>query len=56
MFSAGVMRLNEVEGLKSLNPISINELTEVYIGTQIYEGLVKLNQQDLSIKLLDISS
>ena len=45
----GVMRLNEVEGLKSLNPISIYELNGVHIGTQIYEGLVKFNQHDLSI-------
>ena len=49
MFMVGVMKLNEVESLKSLNPISINELNGAHIGTQLYEGLVKFNQQDLSI-------
>ena len=49
MFMGGVMKLNEVEGLKSLNPIAMNEVNGFHIGTQLYEGLVKFNQQDLSI-------
>ncbi len=49
MFMGGVMRLNEVETFKSLNPIAMNEVNGFHIGTQVYEGLVKFNQQDLSI-------
>ena len=49
VFLGGAMRLNEVENFKSLNPIAVNEMTSFHIGTQLFEGLVKFNQNDLSI-------
>jgi peptide/nickel transport system substrate-binding protein len=50
VFMGGVMRLNEVEAFKSLNPIAVNENVGFHIGTQLFEGLVKFNQTDLSIE------
>jgi oligopeptide transport system substrate-binding protein len=50
VFMGGVMRLNEVEAFKSLNPIAVNEVVGFHIGTQLFEGLVKFNQTDLSIE------
>lgn len=49
IYMGGVMRLNEVETFKSLNPIAVNENVGFHIGTQLFEGLVKFNQNDLSI-------
>ncbi len=48
-FRGGVLRTNEVEAFKSLMPISINEINSFHLSTQVYEGLVKFNQADLSI-------
>ena len=48
VFMGGVMRMNEVETFKSLNPISVNEIVGFHIGTQLFEGLVKFDQNDLS--------
>lgn len=50
VYYGGSMRLNEVEAFKTLNPIGVNEIIGIHIGTQILEGLVKFNQNDLSIK------
>jgi peptide/nickel transport system substrate-binding protein len=50
VYMGGVMRLNEVEAFKSLNPIAVNEITGFHIGTQLFEGLVKFDQNDLSIE------
>jgi peptide/nickel transport system substrate-binding protein len=50
VYMGGVMRLNEVEAFKSLNPISVNEVVSFHIGTQLFEGLVKFDQADLSVK------
>lgn len=50
VYYGGNMRLNEVEAFKTLNPIGVNEIIGVHIGTQMLEGLVKFNQNDLSIK------
>ncbi len=50
VFMGGVMRMNEVEAFKSLNPIAVNEIVGFHIGTQLFEGLVKFDQSDLSIK------
>jgi oligopeptide transport system substrate-binding protein len=50
IYMGGVMRLNEVEAFKSLNPIAVNEITGFHIGTQLFEGLVKFDQNDLSIE------
>ncbi len=49
VFLGGVLRTNEVEAFKSLMPIAINEINSIHIATQVYEGLVKFNQADLSI-------
>ena len=50
VYLGGVMRMNEVETFKSLNPISVNEVVSYHIGTQLFEGLVKFDQNDLSVK------
>jgi len=50
VFMGGVMRMNEVEAFKSLNPIAVNEIVGFHIGSQLFEGLVKFDQNDLSIK------
>jgi len=49
VYMGGILRVNEVETFKSLMPISINEVNSFHIGTQVYEGLVKFSQVDLSI-------
>ena len=49
VYMGGVMRMNEVEAFKSLNPIAVNEITSYHIGTQLFEGLVKFNQSDLTL-------
>lgn len=49
VYMGGVMRMNEVEAFKSLNPIAVNEIVGFHIGGQLFEGLVKFNQNDLSI-------
>jgi len=45
----GVFKMNETEDFKSLYPLNITFAIEQRIANQIYEGLVKLNQEDLSI-------
>ena len=50
VYMGGVMRMNEVEAFKSLNPIAVNEIVGFHIGGQLFEGLVKFDQNDLSIK------
>lgn len=50
VYMGGVMRMNEVEAFKSLNPIAVNENVGFHVGTQLFEGLVKFDQNDLSIK------
>ena len=50
VYMGGVMRMNEVEAFKSLNPIAVNEVVGFHIGGQLFEGLVKFDQNDLSIK------
>jgi peptide/nickel transport system substrate-binding protein len=49
IYIGGVMRMNEVEAFKSLNPLAVNEIVGFHIGGQMFEGLVKFNQTDLSI-------
>jgi ABC-type dipeptide transport system, periplasmic component len=46
----GVFRYNESEFLKSIYPLNVTEVTGHRITTQIYEGLVRFNQQDLTIE------
>ncbi len=49
VYMGGILRLNEVENIKSLMPIAINEINSFHIGSQVYEGLVKYNQVDLTL-------
>ncbi len=48
-FAGGVLRMNEVEDFRNLYPLDMTEIGSMHIGSQIYEGLVKLSQSDLSI-------
>ena len=45
----GVFKMNETEDFKSLYPLNVTMALEQRIVNQVYEGLVKLNQEDLSI-------
>lgn len=49
VYMGGILRTNEVEAFKSLMPISINEMNSYHIASQVYEGMVKFDQNDLSI-------
>ena len=48
-FAGGVLRLNEVEDFRNLYPLDVTEEVSQHISTQIYEGLVRLSQKDLTI-------
>ena len=50
VYMGGVMRLNEVEAFKSLNPIAVNEIVGFHVGCQLFEGLVKFEQAELTLK------
>jgi oligopeptide transport system substrate-binding protein len=50
VYMGGILRLNEVENIKSLMPIAINEINSFHIASQVYEGLVIYNQVDLTLK------
>ena len=43
----GVFRVNEVEDFRSLYPLNVSDVTSQHITSQIYEGLVKLDQKTL---------
>lgn len=45
----GVFRLNEVEEFKNLYPHNLTEVTSHRIGNQVYEGLVKFDQETLEV-------
>jgi peptide/nickel transport system substrate-binding protein len=49
VYLGGIARLNEVENIKSLSPIAINDQVSYHLSSQVYEGLVKYNQNDLSL-------
>ncbi|MBN8704130.1 MAG: ABC transporter substrate-binding protein [Bacteroidetes bacterium] len=49
VFYGGVFKSNEVEGFTSLYPHSITDVVSHRIANQIFEGLIKLSQKDLSI-------
>lgn len=49
VYYGGIFRMNELEDFKSLYPLAINEVVSHRIANQIYEGLVKLDQNDLTI-------
>lgn len=46
----GVLRVNETEQYQTLYPASITDVVSYHIANQVYEGLVKLNPKDLTIK------
>jgi oligopeptide transport system substrate-binding protein len=46
----GVFRYNETEFYKSLYPLGITEVVGHRITNQVYEGLVRFNQKDLTIE------
>ena len=48
-YAGGVLRMNEVEDFRNLYPLDITEVSSHRIANQIYEGLVKLSQKDLSV-------
>jgi len=48
--NGGVLRLNEEEYLRSLYPLNITEVSGHRIANQIYEGLVRFDQADLTIE------
>ncbi|MBI4947444.1 MAG: ABC transporter substrate-binding protein [Bacteroidetes bacterium] len=48
-YSGGVLRLNIVEDFRNLYPLDITEESSKFIASQMYEGLVKLSQIDLSV-------
>lgn len=43
----GVFRINEVEDFRSLYPLNVIDQTSQHITSQVYEGLVKLDQKTL---------
>lgn len=45
----GVFKMNETEDFKSLYPLNVTMALENRIANQIFEGLLKFNQEDLSI-------
>lgn len=49
VYYGGVFRTNEVEDFRNLYPLNITEVVSHRIANQVYEGLVKLNQNDLSV-------
>lgn len=46
----GVLKVNEVEDFRNLFPLKVTEVSSHRIANQIYEGLVKLRQEDLTVK------
>lgn len=49
VYYGGVFRMNEVEDFRNLYPLNITEVTSHRIVNQVYEGLVKLSQADLTV-------
>jgi len=47
-YYGGIFRMNEIEDFRNLFPLSITEETSQHIAYQIYEGLIKLSQSDLT--------
>ena len=48
-YSGGILRVNEVEFFRNLYPLNVTDLISYNIANQIYEGLIKPSQTDLSI-------
>lgn len=62
VYYGGVLKFNELEYFRSIYPLNTGEVVGHRIGNQIYEGLLRLNQTDLSVvpclaeKMPDISA
>lgn len=50
VFYGGVFKVNETVGFRSLFPFSISTVSADHIAKQVYEGLIKQSQQDLTIE------
>ena len=48
-YYGGVFNANETEGIRSLFPLSLTQASSHRIAAQIYEGLVRLDQRDLTV-------
>jgi len=46
----GIFNFNETQPPRSLFPPAITQVSEIHVASQIYEGLVRFNPQDLSIE------
>ncbi|MBP9142473.1 MAG: hypothetical protein KBF86_12485, partial [Chitinophagales bacterium] len=49
VYYGGVLKFNELEYFRSIYPLNTGEVVGHRIGNQIYEGLLRLNQTDLSV-------
>ena len=45
----GVFKINETEDFRSLYPLNVTEVVAHRITNQVYQGMVKLDQEDLSV-------
>jgi peptide/nickel transport system substrate-binding protein len=50
LYSGGIFKINEINNFKSLFPHSIVDAVSARIGSQIYQGLFKLDQRTLEVK------
>ena len=50
IFNGGIFNMNETEFFRTLYPLNIGEVGGHRVSNQIYEGLVMLDQADLTIK------
>ena len=50
IYNGGIFRVNEVEDFKNLFPQSTIDAVSNRIGSQIYQGLLKLNQRTLKVE------
>ncbi len=49
VYYGGVFRMNEEEDFRNLFPLNVTDVISHRITNQIYEGLVKLSQKDLTV-------
>ncbi|MCE9538473.1 MAG: ABC transporter substrate-binding protein [Bacteroidetes bacterium] len=49
VYYGGVFRMNETEDFRNLFPLNVTEVVSQRISSQVYEGLVKLSQADLTV-------
>ena len=49
-YYGGVFHLNELENFRNLFPLSVSEVTSSRITSQVYENLIRFNQEDLTIE------